>query len=104
MAIKKVEQSETIRVQATMRDFPDFGEDDGEGDLLDPSTITFQLYEPDGDASGGAVSGTKSSIGKWYADITIPSNAVQGFWYIVIEASLSGGTPAVTRKYIDVRP
>jgi hypothetical protein len=70
--IEKAYAGETVRVQAQIRDWPDYGAEDGTGDLTDPSSASAQLYDPDGDASGSAVAATRSNTGKWYVDITIP--------------------------------
>jgi len=71
----------TFRIEASIYNFPTFGELTGA--LADPDSNSIQLYTPAGVASGTAlITPTKAATGQYTQNIDIPSDGAAGTWEV----------------------
>jgi len=65
----------TIRAENTIKDFDEA--------LIDPDSHIIKLLKPDGTQQGTSyTTPTKTAVGKYYQDMTIPVDGVAGEWSI----------------------
>lgn len=65
----------TIRAENVIKDF--------DGTKIDPENHAIKLLKPDGTQQGDTyISPTKTAVGEYYQDMTVPADGVAGEWSV----------------------
>lgn len=92
--ITTYQQGETPRITATITD--------SDGNAADPSTILISIEKPDDSIAVDGTAMTKSEVGIYYHDYTIPADGVIGPWRYNVVATGTAGRVAIKRSWFNV--
>lgn len=72
----------TIKVENEIRDFPAFGEEQGQ--LMDPDSHVIMITDPEGADQTGTISvlGGDPNVGQFWFFYTIPVDGIKGTWVV----------------------